>query len=203
MGVFKRDKSFIFENVALSKQVSAGFASNFTNSISVYVKYPGESDFVYAGNMPFATTQSWGVDRQGICYSTAVYIPEGASVKVIPTADVDLDYFRFTNNPLGTEGNVPANTVLAKNASLTGAEKSIDMMSTIGEVVTMDAPAEQITFVAPTVLPLYNNAEGAYSANVRSAGNGSNLGKTVVSKTINADGVLSEPYPFPVTVTLI
>lgn len=74
------------------------------------------------------------------------------------------------------------------------------------------------------------NAEGFYSANLRAKGASSDLGKTVVSKTQNADGtytyvlsvkigtagkreleafagnasgVRSEPYPFPLTVSLI
>ncbi len=114
----------------------------------------------------------------------------------------------------------------------TGVSVSIDITKTneAPQVLNVVAPAKALVNVVANYT-ITNNAEGAYSANIRSKGATSNLGKTVISKTVNADGTctwvlgikigtagknrafeayagnvngtLSAAYPFTMTVSLV
>ncbi len=91
---------------------------------------------------------------------------------------------------VGTAGNRELTAVLdAGYGYFADATASIEITKTseAPKVESVTAPAK----VAVNVVNNYTiktNAEGSYSANVRSTGASSDLGKTVVSKTMNADG---------------
>lgn len=73
-----------------------------------------------------------------------------------------------------------------------GAIGTIDVTKTAEapKVLSVVTPTNVLVNVAANYT-ITNNAEGSYSANLRAGGTSSNLGKTVVSKTINPDGTFT------------
>lgn len=144
-------KEFILEDVPFSNRISMFYSSPNTNSVAIYL-LGEDGEYRQISQMGFSTTGGWTMDLGKFSYSDAVYIPEGATVKIVPMVDVNIDYFEFSNEPLNSEENIPANTVLAKNASYSeGVILADDLMSTVGTVIQMQKAGQSITFTVPSI----------------------------------------------------
>lgn len=141
-------KSFVMENVSESNRVCAAYASTNTSFILVFISVDGKS-FYSAGTLPFSTTNSWNVTNQGICYSDMIYFPEGCTVKLVPQKDIDLDYFFFTNDALGSRDNLDANTVPAVDAEMAGGKVQDDKMAYLGQSALLAETGDAIVIKSP------------------------------------------------------
>ena len=141
-------KGFILESTVMANRISVAYASPNTGTILVYLLQEGDS-YVNIGAINFSTTQGWYMDSLKIASSDALYIPEGSTIKLVPQVDVNLDYFTLSYGQLYPEESVGKDTVLAKNAYLSGASPTEDIMSTVGTAVKLDHSGQSVSFTVP------------------------------------------------------
>ena len=145
------NKAFIFRNLPESNKIAMKYAA--PSSGSVYVDVLIGSEWESAGAITFATTQSWDMASGNVVTSEGIYIPEGASVRITPAQDVDLDYFEFLSGPLNEEKDLAAGVVLAKKSEISSGETVNDIMSLTGETVKLPKGAS-VTFTVPDIADL-------------------------------------------------
>lgn len=128
-------KEYIFKNIPQSNSITMRYASVNTSSVSVSIEKDG--GFEYLGAIPFSTTQSWEFKKAWTAASEALYIPEGSTIKLVPAADVNLDYFTFRSAPLYQEKDLSADVHLAAKAALGNCSVTEDIYSYTGKAVEM------------------------------------------------------------------
>lgn len=136
-------KYFRFRNAAEGNLIHISYATHFTDTMELFIRYPGEDEFRYAGQIPFSTSNSWEMSSSYTATSPVVYIPAGSDIQIKPNIDVNLDCLRITSEP-STEAPA-ANTLSAAMLS----EKAVDdIMAPYASAVRMKT-GDKITFSAP------------------------------------------------------
>ncbi len=130
-----KGKYFVFENVAESNCIHIAYASINTNNMNLYIRYPWETEFHNAGNIPFSTSNSWNMRSSYIAVSPTVYIPEGSDIKIRPNIDINLDCLWLTFESAGSISDAPAETLTAESLS---DKAENDMMATYGKSVKLE-----------------------------------------------------------------
>ncbi len=148
-----KSQEFILENVAESNKVILKYSGSNSGSAKVYLQ-EGEL-WRELGSISFATTQSFAMNRGKEVSLEGVYIPAGATVKIIPQNETNLDYFRFNADPLGSQEDYNSDVLFAKNAQLeNGAVTANEIMSALGTAALLSTNGAQITFSMPTEFDL-------------------------------------------------
>ena len=142
-------KGFVFTNVRAANRITMCHTTIYSGVVTIYLLNQGTYEAI--GSINFKNTASdWSQRVLQTVSSTAVYIPAGATVKLVPDNDTDIDYFDFTAAPAMTEAEVPAGTVLAKNSTLSaGVVTQEDMMALVGTSVRLTRAGQQVTFAVP------------------------------------------------------
>ena len=158
-------KGFILESTTQANRISVAYSSPNTSTITVYMLLEDKT-YEEIGSINFSTTGGWYMDTLKIADSDALYIPEGATIKLVPQMDVNLDYFTLSYGQLYTEETIAANTLLAKNAELTGAALYEDIMAAVGTSVKMEQAGQSVSFTVPDNLGELNVYNLKYKADV-------------------------------------
>lgn len=128
-------KGYLFRHVPQSNSITMRYASTNTSSVIVYIEKNGS--FEKLGSIPFSTTQSWELKKAWNAVSEVLFIPEGATIKLVADADVNMDYFVFNAGPLYTEKELPEDYRLAAGAALEHCSEVKDIYSYTGKAVEM------------------------------------------------------------------
>ncbi len=153
-------KYFLFENVVEANRVQIAYASTNTNSMNLYVRFPGEEEFNSAGLIHFSTSNSWNMNSSYIATSAAVYIPAGSDIMIRPNVDCNLDCLWLTNEVMADPEDAPINVVTAKDMADLPDE---DIMATYGYSIPLSAyHAEAVT--VPEGKDTYNVLTLSYRA---------------------------------------
>ncbi len=148
-----KNQEFILENVAEANKVTFKFASTTTRVAKVYI-LEGDT-YRELGEIGFVTTTTTAMSRGRESSLVGVYIPAGSTLKIVPTEETNIDYFKVDSLPLNDEASLDKNIRLAKYASLTGsATVETNVMSTVGKAVTLSSAGDSVTFSMPTELNL-------------------------------------------------
>ncbi len=147
-------KYFLFENVTEANCIKLAYASPNTNTINVWVRYPGETEMRAFPAIPFSTSNSWTMDSSASYTATSpiFYIPRGSDIILRPNVDCNLDklWLAFENNV--TSDSAPANTVPADAMVGTITE---DIMAPYGKAVSLSA-GQSLTFTVPDAQTVCN-----------------------------------------------
>lgn len=143
------NKGYIFTNVPASNRVWIAYAGSFTSFVNIYLLEEGE--FREIGQINFSKTEGWDMDHQWVVGSDMVSIPEGATVKLVPVVDVNLDYALFTATPWYEESELDVHRLLAKNALLDGATVLEDAMAYVGKSAVLREVGSHISVTVPTL----------------------------------------------------
>lgn len=127
------NKEFIVENVPASNRVWLVYATHAEGYATVFLK---ENDrFRKAGVIQCPSTHSWGISEQcRLAYSTQLSIPEGATIKISPRLDIDVDYFLFSNDEIYSSQEYTLETLLT--------EKDIETLPPIRSIEQVNLPEE-------------------------------------------------------------
>ncbi len=148
-----KSQEFILENVAESNKVILKYSGSNSGSAKVFLK-EGEL-WRELGSITFATTQSFEMNRGKEVSLEGVYIPAGATIKIIPQNETNLDYFRFNAEPLNSQEDYNDDVLFAVNAQLeNGAAISDELMSSLGKAVLLSTAGAEVTFSMPDTLDL-------------------------------------------------
>ncbi len=147
-------KYYLFEGVTEANGIKLAYASTNTNTISVWVRYPGETELRAMPSIAFSTTNSWSMGSSASYTATSpiFYIPEGSDVILRPNSDCNLDrmWLVYENNV--TSASAPANTLAADKISASTAD---DIMAPYAKAINLTA-GESVTFTAPDARSLYS-----------------------------------------------
>ena len=170
-------KGYIFKDVPQSNSITMRYASTNTSSVSVFIEKNGS--FERLGSIQFSTTQSWEFKKAWNAVSEVLFIPEGSTIKLVPDADVNLDYFIFHSSPLYTEKDLSEAVCLAYQAELENCGEVDDIYSYTGKAVQMKK-GSKVSFSIP---------EGLKCNVINIRGSGKNLIVKVISE--NGEGSVS------------
>ena len=199
-------KYFLFENVAEGNCIHIAYASPNTSNMTLYVRYPGETQFHDVGLIPFSTSNSWTMDSSYIAVSPLVYIPAGSDIKIRPSVDVNLDYLWITSETSGATSDAPAGTLTAEVLS---DKAETDVMATYAKSIHL-TKGQSVTFTVPAVSDAYNvlslsyRAEATARVSVRkgNAELGSMDLDPTLRRTYTGAGMRTETYTPAETLTL-
>ena len=153
-------KYFQFENVVEANCIHIAYASPNTSNMTLYVRYPGETQFHDVGLIPFSTSNSWNMDSSYIAVSPLIYIPAGSDIRIRPNVDVNLDRLWLTSETSGTTADAPAGTLTAEILS---DKAETDVMATYAKSVRL-TKGQSVTFTVPAVSETYNVLSLSYRA---------------------------------------
>lgn len=153
-------KYFVFKNVNEGNCIHIAYASPNTNVMSLFIRYPWETDYHSAGIITFSTSNSWSMSSSYIATSSLVYIPEGSDIRIRPAVDCNLDCLWITAETDSNVSEAPANTLPAEKLSV---NTEADIMTTYGKRVTLKT-GESVTFRVPDTGHDNNVLSASYSA---------------------------------------
>ncbi|MBQ1848719.1 MAG: hypothetical protein II135_12005, partial [Clostridia bacterium] len=136
-------KYFRFYNASEGNVIHIAYATHFTDTIDLFIRYPGEDDFRYVGAIPFSTSNSWEMKSSYIATSPIVYIPDGADIQIKPNIDVNLDCLWITSE---ASTDVPPGNTLP--ASVLSDKASDDIMAPYAKSLLMKT-GDAVKFKAP------------------------------------------------------
>ena len=181
-------KYFLFENVAEANCIKLAYASPNTNSINVWLRYPGETELHAVPAIAFSTSNSWTMDSSAayIATSAVFYIPEGSDIVLRPNADCNLDKLWLTYENTVSSDSAPEGVLPADRVS---EDTVTDLMAPYAKALVLEA-GESVSFQIPKGESVYNVLSVSY------AGEGATLsfaldGKTIAGMTLDATDLRS------------
>ena len=143
-------RSFIFENVPEANHIAIEYCSDYHSStVDVYVKEAGGSYRLITG-IDYPHSSGWSMEQGQTAKSDEeFYIPENATVKFIPRADINMDYVDFSYTPFSTEEELDSSVLPAKNAALNGCKAEQDNMSILGSAAHLTKAGQSVSFTVP------------------------------------------------------
>ncbi len=177
------NKGYIFTDVPLSNRVWIGYASGFTSFVTVYLEIEGE--FEEIGQINFSKTEGWNMDTQWVVGSGMLSIPEGSTVKLVPTVDVNLDYAMFSATPWYEESDLETHRALAKNGLLQQAKIQDDLLAYVGKSVLLEKRGSSVTLTVPSAGAVFNVVNVRYKT----------AADLSVSLSVNGEKVLTAMLP--------
>ncbi len=158
VSAFTDGKYFLFENVSEANRIKLSYASTATNTISVWIRYPDETELVAMPAISFSTSNSWSMSSSAsyIATSAVFYIPKGSDIILRPNVACNLDklWLSYENNV--SQNSAPSNTITANKLD---PKAKTDLMApyrkaaliTKGQSLTFEAPDAQQTYNAVAI----------------------------------------------------
>lgn len=135
-------KGYIYKNVPQSNSITMRYASTNTSAATVYIEKDGVFEAV--GTISFSTTQSWEMKKAWNAKTDLLYIPENSTIKIVPAADVNIDYFVFETKALYKEKDLGADIRLASKTELQNASAVDDIYAYTGKAVELKKDGKAI-----------------------------------------------------------